>query len=356
MARVRVHSRHSILRSALPALLIGSLGMTLYGGLGVAGESRGDDAGTAAAAPDPAGLIAEMSSALQTLNYEGNFVHVQGHHITSMHILHSSNETGELERLSALDGEAREVIRDHSLVTCIWPETQSVIVSKSKPRNLLPQVTSGLADNDRYRFSLGRPDRVAGLPTYVVNVMPTDHYRYGYRFWIDRESKMLLRSMMLDGPDKVVEQVMFTSIDYPASIDASRFEVAAGKEQMSWLEPKKAQATSGLPANLLDQEESHDRVGFEGLPEGYREVSETYSPMPMNEGPTSHVMLSDGMASVSVYVEYQPTAEQRQSAGGLSTMGAINAYALIIDDAVITAVGEVPAETVQAIASAVVIR
>lgn len=306
-----------------------------------------------ASSEDAASLVRAMSTALRTLTYEGTFVHVQGAHLTSMHIMHSSGDYGELERLVSLDGEEREVIRNNSLVTCIWPDSQSVVISKSKPRDLLPKVDEDLASNSRYRFSLGKPDRVAGKATDVVNVQPTDSFRYGYRFWIDTQTRMLLRSMLLDGPRKAVEQVMFTHIEYPDSIDLARFEVDANKEQLSWLKPQAAKAASGLPRVL---EEQVDKVGFSGLPDGYAEISESYSPMPISKGPISHVMLSDGMASVSVYVEYLMPADQNKTSVGLSTMGAMNAFSLSTDAALITAVGEVPAATVKAIAAAVVLH
>lgn len=299
-------------------------------------------------------LVKEMSVALRTLNYEGVFVHIQGSNVTSMHILHASDERGELERLRSLDGEAREVIRNDAQVTCIWPGSQSVVVSESKPRDLLPSVSADLASNERYRFSLDRPDRVAGLNAHVVNVQPIDQFRYGYRFWIDADKKMLLRSMLLDGYSNVVEQVMFTDIQYHENIDSARFDISPTAEQTSWLEPKKAMATSGLPTLLKPQV---DRIQFRQLPSGYKEVSETYSRLPINdEGPVSHVMLSDGMASVSVYVEYIALADQNPSLAGLSSMGAVNAFGLSTESAFITAVGEVPADTVRAIALAVLIQ
>ena len=302
---------------------------------------------------DPTNLVREMSMALKMLNYEGRFVHVQGNNITSMHIIHASDAKGELERLTSLDGEAREVIRNNSLVTCIWPGSQSVVVSKSKPRDLLPQLDANLTTGDRYTFMFGKPDRVAGIPTHVVNVVPNDAHRYGYRFWIDKTSKMLLRSMLLEGRDKVIEQVMFTEIEYPNTISHERFEIYPNATQLSWLEPKRQKAASGLPKALSDQ---IDRVGFGKLPMGYVEVSETYSPMPSNSTPVSHVMLTDGMASVSVYIEYLAKSEHNMSAVGLSSMGAMNAYGMSLEKALITAVGEVPAETVRAIAMAVKIR
>jgi len=301
----------------------------------------------------PASLIDSMSKALNTLNYEGTFVHAQGQNLTSMHILHSTDAYGELERLTALDGEAREVIRNNSLVTCIWPDSQSVVVSKSKPRDLLPQVDASLADNQRYRLSMGADDRVSGRGTYVVNVTPKDGHRYGHRFWIDKDTYMLLRSMLLDGPGKTVEQIIFTSIEYPQRIDPARFAVQENDERISWLEPKKNQASASVYSLPRKQD---DKVGFSQLPEGYRKVSETFSPMPIQDGPVSHVMLSDGMASVSVYVEYVKASDQNNPMVGLSQMGAMNAFGVSTSQAVITVVGEVPANTVKAIALAVTIK
>jgi len=269
----------------------------------------------------PSALVDEMSMALKTLNYEGVFVHLQGMSVTSMHILHASDASGELERMTSLDGEAREVIR-----------------------------------NDRYDFTLGNPDRVAGRDTHVVEVKPRDKFRYGYRFWIDQETKMLLRSMLLDGPDMAVEQVLFTSIEYPEKVDLARFDVDTKEEHISWIEPKTAQAVTSLSAQQSYKTNAVDRVGFLRLPDGYEEVSETYRPMPIDDGPISHVMVSDGMASVSVYVEHVKAPEQDKSALGLSKMGAMNAYGLSLKNAFITVVGEVPASTVMAIAEAVQLK
>ena len=300
----------------------------------------------------PAALVEAMSMAVKTLNYEGTFVHVSGVRVTSMHILHSFENGTERERLLSLDGEARELIRNDEMVTCIWPASQSVMMTKAKPRDLLPQVQKVLTDVDRYEFSMGEPDRVAGLKTHVINIDPVDTYRYGYRFWIDQETNMLLRSMMVDGSNNMMEQVLFTDIEFPDSIAANRFNAVNEGEQLSWLEPKQATARSGVPKIL---ERAGDRVSFSKLPEGYREVSESYAPMPSSDIPVSHVMLTDGMASVSVYVEYLQPSEQNQATVGLSTMGVMNAFGISMPTAFVTAVGEVPADTVKAIAGAVLL-
>ena len=383
-------------RQRLAGLLVAG-GMLLVGAAVAGAGERGAEeaAGAEGVAPDPAALITAMSRALRLLDYEGTFVHIQGMHVSSMHILHANDGRGELERMISLDGEAREVIRDHSLVTCIWPGSRSVVVSKARPRKLLPVIDVSMASNDSYFLEHAGTDRVAGLATEVVAITPRDGYRYGYRFWIDSETHMLLRSKLLDG-SRTVEQVLFTRIEYPESIDRSRFEIRVEGDQLSWIEEaggqavgaSGARATSGsLPFERSDKAlagggtgperapdeavDGADRVSFEGLPGGYVELSESYRAMPLDRvpssgvtldtpsgggAPLSHVMVSDGMASVSVYVEHLDAREQDTSVTGLSSMGAVNAYGLSLGDGFVTVVGEVPPITVRRIAEAVRLR
>lgn len=300
------------------------------------------NADTDGMAPDT--LIRDMSKALTKLNYEGSFVHIQNDNLESMSIVHSNDNGGELEYMLSLNGEAREIFRNRSLVTCIWPGTNSVIVSDSKARQILPNVDESLTNSDAYQLTMGKSDRVAGRETYVVEIKPKDHYRYGYRFWIDKDTKMLLRSMLLESNDNTVEQVMFTNISYPESISADRFETPD-----ELVETVKTRPAS--KAALVS--DGQNRVNFEVLPMGYTEITETYQAMPLNNRPMSHVMLSDGMASVSVYVEYIDKPTQSGVALGVSTMGAMNAFTRSLDAALITVVGEVPSATVETIAHAV---
>jgi len=295
---------------------------------------------------DPTALIRAMSKALSTLNYEGVFVHSQQGILESMHILHANSNGNEHERMLSLNGEAREIIRNNSLVTCIWPNSQSVIVSKSKKREILPQVEDLLASSALYDLSLEVPDRVAGINTHVVSIKPRDSYRYGYTFWIDKKTNMLLRSRLLNTDDNPIEEIMFTEISYPDTVLLSRFDTDAGdSKNVSWVDPK--------PRSLSG--EQSNRVSFVSLPEGYSKVSESFRPLPSNDTPVSHVMLTDGMVSVSVYVEYLSVNEQDVASRGLSSMGALNAYGRSMPNAFVTVVGEVPGETVMAIADAVTI-
>jgi sigma-E factor negative regulatory protein RseB len=63
------------------------------------------------------------------------------------------------------------------------------------------------------------------------------------------------------------------------------------------------------------------------------------------------MVYSDGLATVSVYVEQLPAPED--AFNGLSTMGAVNAYGRLLEGHQITVVGEVPPVTVELIARSV---
>ncbi len=313
-------------------------------------------------------LVSEMSQALTSLNYRGEFVHMLGSTVEAMSILHASNSKGEFERLTSLNGEAREVFRNDQMVTCIWPGSKSVIVGSTKDRKSIPRIDANVLQSQYYRMVYQGQDRVAARDTHVIDIAPEDQFRFGYRFWIDQESKMLLRMMLLDENGSIVEQLMFTSIEYPESIDERHFE-AEIDEKIYTLTNANGRSTGDLvftaaPANGKtvpsisgpDDKDAPRKIGFKGLPGGYYRVAETFNPMPIGNTPISHVTLTDGMASVSVYVEYMATDDHDSDAEGLSRMGAVNAYGASIDDAFITVVGEVPATVVRAIGESVVLE
>ncbi len=320
-----------------PAVLVG-VTLIVNASASIAGESD------QATAIDPAGLVLDMSTAIRRLNYQGRFVHIRDGDVNAMDIVHAYSGEGEQERMLSLVGEAREIIRNDSLVTCIWPGSESVIVSKSKPRNLLAEFDSSLIDNSMYKLELKDDDRVAGRAAHVVDVKPTDSMRYGYRFWIDQDTHMMLRSTLIDMNDSVIEQVMFTSIEFPDTVDAAVFEFDENHPSLTtYLEKPKPEV----------QLSTAERIQFEQLPSGYVKISENLREMEISDDPVSHVMVSDGMAAVSVYVEFVPQSQQQTQTLGHSSMGAMNAFGLNLGDAFVTVVGEVPKETVEAIASAV---
>jgi len=279
-----------------------------------------------------------MSSAMQSLSYEGTFVQMRNGHTNLIHVLHANDEHGTSERMRSLNGEAREVIRSNSLVICIWPDTDDLIVNRSKPSTIRSPIKN-------YTVMRGGEARVAGIKTDVIDLRPNDDFRYGYRFWADKETGMMLRSMVIGTDNQPVEELMFTAIEYLDQVDPARFSVDANQNSTQWVDVEPDTGDSSEPAV--------DKVSFEGLPSGFEERAETLRMIPVSaDEPVSHVVVSDGFSTVSVYVEYTTRENQEATSLGLTHMGAINAFGLSLPNALVTAVGEAPGKTVENIARA----
>ena len=87
------------------------------------------------------------------------------------------------------------------------------------------------------------------------------------------------------------------------------------------------------------------------MPAGFTMSDHAKEPMIMSRMPVEHLVYTDGLAMVSIFVE-----KINQQAGvnaGPSNFGGVNAYATNADGYQITAVGEVPKTTVKLMADSV---
>ena len=83
------------------------------------------------------------------------------------------------------------------------------------------------------------------------------------------------------------------------------------------------------------------------IPSGFALLTVKSKYAPGADMPTEHLVYSDGLAWVSVFIE---AGVEQNPAGGVSTMGAANAFTTSREGHLITAVGEVPVRTVELIA------
>jgi len=75
-------------------------------------------------------------------------------------------------------------------------------------------------------------------------------------------------------------------------------------------------------------------------PPGYAQVQTAVRPLPGKKMPVTHLIFSDGLSVLSLFVE--PVDPGVQRLRGLSAEGAIGAYAREVDGYSVTTMGEVP--------------
>jgi sigma-E factor negative regulatory protein RseB len=306
---------------------------------------------TAVAAEEPTKWLERMNQALTTRNYDGTFSHWQGGKVEMLRIIHRVQDGAVAERLVSLDGSGREFIRSGPDLACYLPDKKTVLVERRPADESLlggfPAVNQQTANfydiQEVARTRLNRRD------TRVITVAPKDEFRYGYRLWIDETTAMPLKTQLCDGHGKVIEQIVFASLTLATRIPDSAFKPDVSTEGFQWLRnesppAKESPENASLVWNALK------------LPPGFKMAARSAQMMPGSTDPVSHLVFSDGLASVSVFVEMDTktaneSPEEEEAAEESSRVGSSSVYSTVMGGRKVTAVGEVPPATVRSIAS-----
>lgn len=288
---------------------------------------------------DPLSWLGRISSAGQRLNYVGTFVYQSGGHVETSRIAHRFDASGEHERLEALDGSPREIIRRGNEVRCILPDERTVIVDEAGGRRTfparLPASLNGLAES--YRIRKGEVSRVAGFEAQSLVLEPKDDLRYGHILWADMQSGLLLKSRMVDEKGSVIEQFSFSDVRIGGEVGAelldSRFEPGDGWRVVN-------ARGSDMPAAEAGW------VLAEPLP-GYSLASVMRRPLGRERGQAVHMVFSDGLAAISVFIE--PVGDGSAIGLGPVSNGAINIYKRTVDGHLVTTLGEAPERAIRRI-------
>ena len=296
--------------------------------------------------PDPRILVDEMSNATHELNYDGIFVYRYDKQIDTMRIIHKKNKDGDVyERLVSLTGNNREIIRENDRVKYMFPENKVAIIEKSKIGQL---ISSYIPDpiqsiSKFYVFNLVGQGRIAGLNAWIINIKPIDRFRYGYQLWIDKKSKLLLKSKLKNFQGVTLEQVMFAQLNVLKNIDDALLKSSFNEQNFTWI--------NNTSDKTITYDISRKKWIPSWIPKGFFMSKYTIDPMPNSVIPVEHFIYSDGLATISIYVEklnnQQPIIVETANFGG------VNTYSTSTDGYQITAVGEVPKTTVQLIANSV---
>ncbi|HCA27422.1 MAG TPA: transcriptional regulator [Betaproteobacteria bacterium] len=296
--------------------------------------------------PQAAGLnwLHRIATAAHRLNYTGIFVYQHGSHVEASRITHLLDASGEYEKLEALDGTPREIIRSNNQVFCYLPGKNAVIVEKRRTVKpfpaLLPKQLSDLSAN--YAVKLGGVERVAGYDCRVIFLSPRDHYRYAHTLWAEAHSGLLLKANMRDGKNRLVDQFAFTQVTIGGPIDKAIFNPKPAAGAQVWK----------LPAAVNDQPAAGGgEWAITGLPPGFIKVLDVMRRMPGKRQPVRHIAYSDGLVAVSVFIA--PENKHANLRQGLSRQGVINIDSRMLARHQVTVLGEVPVATIEKIAGSI---
>jgi sigma-E factor negative regulatory protein RseB len=308
--------------------------------------------GTVSAAENPLTakqILQKMAKAMEVSNYQGTVVFLKNEKLEAMKYFHTSEKNKEQERLVSLNSPQREIIRNSDEITCLYKLTRQVIVDhRPYEHSFIVDVPANLDELDAsYHFEVVGEEDVAMLPSYVVAIQPKDDFRYTRKIWIAKQQFLPMKALVYDLSGVVLEQVVFTEIQVNNQPLNKGVESAGARSQ----QPSDAALTASSSANQASFEVT-------ALPKGFKQIFFSRKPLHQSDQPVDHLLLSDGFASVSVYLESKKadTTPDSRIPEGIHSVGAINSMSRTLADSQLTVLGEVPAATVKYISEGVKLR
>jgi sigma-E factor negative regulatory protein RseB len=291
--------------------------------------------------------LAKMAKAMQTLNYEGTVAFLRNGKLETMKYFHAAHNGVEQERLLSLNSPLREIIRDAKQVSCLYKATNQVVVdNRPFERSFLVDLPKNLDDLDAvYNIEMVGEENIAMQIAHVVAITPKDKLRFIRKIWLSKDKFLPLKMAVTNQADDVLEELMFTDQQVTQNQEFVNVKASAADSRQN------EEVAETLPVS---------EAGFvtTKLPDGFKEIFFTRRPMYNSNQPVDHLLLSDGLASVSIYVE--PVGDKGQANPGIpqnqQSVGAVNFFSRRIGDFEFTVLGEIPLETAKLIAEGIELK
>lgn len=280
--------------------------------------------------------------------YTGTFVVSSGSSLSSARIWHICDGKQQMERIETLSGVARSTFRRDDQVITFFPQEKVAVAERRESLKFFPNLlqSAEAAIAEHYQLKWVGHERVVGMDTDVVLLIPADSLRFGYRLWTDRKSGLLVRLQTLDADGRVLEQSAFSEIQMDAPVSMSKLTTLMAQTdgyQVLHPEVQKVNAQE-MGWNLRKEVPGFKPVGcFSRAPSAQSAPAPGTLPLQW--------MFSDGLANVSLFIEtFDPKRHLRE--GWADGGGATRSVTRKVGDWWLTVVGEVPLSTLNSFALA----
>lgn len=289
-------------------------------------------------------------------NFEGVFVVSSGGLVSSARITHYCDGRNQYEHIETMDGRPRRIYRHNEIVHTFWPQERVAMIEQRDSLATFPGLLRGGEDRiiESYEVVSAGEERVADRAAEVIQLSPRDEFRYGHRLWSDKSSGLLLRAEVFDAKkDVVLESSAFSEVTL-----GIRTQPQSVIKPMKRLDGYRIVRAAAQPTTLADE-----GWALQVPVPGFRLVSSVRRPLANGveraedreqEPQVLQSIFSDGLTSVSVFIErYDPARHAKPLAG---VQGATHTLARRVGDAWVTAVGDVPGDTLRRFADALTPR
>ena len=290
--------------------------------------------------------LLDVNAAALQQTFVGTMVVQSGADMVSAKIWHIDHNGQALERVDLLSVEPHTTLRKGDVVFAIDHNTQLVRQERRSDLGLFPAAltSAGQHVGEHYVMQSLSAKRVAGLATVGVALQAKDQWRHSHRIWRDAKSGLVLKWQTVGSASgEVLEQVAYSDIVVAGGVDLATMQ--------QWQQvPKQYKVqvsdTQSVTADSLGWRQTRGVLGFEAGP-----VNKPRLNGQLLLGAPAQWVFSDGLASVSLFVE--PLSAQGQRQPSAVHMGATASVSAAVPPKWVTAVGEVPIETLRALLASI---
>ncbi|MEO7886087.1 MAG: MucB/RseB C-terminal domain-containing protein [Polaromonas sp.] len=293
--------------------------------------------------------LMRMHESSKKRSYIGTFVVSSGGSMSSGKIWHVCEGDQQMERVETLTGAPRSIFRHNDQVVTFMPDHKVVRSEKRESLGMFPQLLQSTDSRiaDYYKVKSEGTERVAGVEADIVVLVPRDALRFGYRVWTEQKKGLVVKLQTLDTDGKVLEQAAFSELQLDAPVKMDKLLQMMGKVDGYRVEkPVLVKTTASAEGWVLKA----PVAGFKPMSCYKRPVSAPApAPGPVSGEEPLQWVFSDGLASVSIFVE--PFDRQRHGQESSLSMGATQTITRQLDAYWVTVMGEVPMATLKLFAS-----
>ncbi len=301
----------------------------------------------------PEQWLAAMNQAFTDLDYDGIFSYYAGTDLATLRVVHMVVDGLQRERLVHLNGAPREILREGEDVSCIvMPGDDLIDMESSIPSGPFARAFVRRFDqlSDFYGLSFFGYDRVADRRAVRMRVQPKDKNRFGYRLWLDEQTKMLLRSELVDHEGKRLEIFQFNQLSLGSDVDPQALNPSLDPENTNGSMVSHLALAANQP-QPLPKADLRFQIGW--VPPGFTMAAADVRRKPSTLKDVNTMMYSDGIAAFSVFIEDMPPAGAGSVISRNGATVAVTHLAKENKPHLITVVGELPTGTAKRIAQSV---
>lgn len=303
---------------------------------------------SAQAAPaDPMAWLQRAAQASRQASYEGVYVHANGERTSTVRVTHVNAGGEEHERIEPLDGASLDIVRRNDEMFCRFPDAKTVRLDPRITNRFFPAILAASAETiaASYDVKLGKTESVLGYECQWIRLEPRDALRFTQRLCSEIGTGLIVRAKTLNDQQHVIEQYTFTDLKLGPQAARTDLRSIFRARSRQWV-------SDGQPRDEATSADSGWTVAKP--PPGFQKVAELKRMLPGRSQPVAQLVLTDGVASLSVFVE--PNAGPQRTAEASSEDGTTTFHVRPMGDYLVTVLGEVPLATAQQVARSVARR